>query len=77
MVWRLEQMHMNFLFEQPTECNLHLIKEFYANWDPQDPNSEVKIHGLVVTFSAHNLNVILGTLEADTIPLIQLNITPP
>lgn len=30
-----------------------------------------------MTFLAHDFNVILGTLEADTITLRQLNITPP
>lgn len=36
---------MNFLFEKPTVCNLYLIQEFYVNWDPRDPNSEIKIRG--------------------------------
>lgn len=31
IVRRLEELHMNFLFEQPTQCNLYLIREFYAN----------------------------------------------
>lgn len=67
MVWRLEELYMNFIFEQTTECNLHLIKEFYANWDPRDHNSKRKIHGQVVTFTVHVLNAILGTPEVDTL----------
>lgn len=76
MVRRIEELHMNFLFEKPTEYNVHLIKEFYANWDLRDQNSEVKIHGQV-TFSAHDLNSILGTLEVDSLQLRHLNITLP
>lgn len=48
-----------------------------ANWGPRDPDSEVNIRGWVVTFIAHDLNVHLGTLEADADPLRQLKITPP
>lgn len=59
------------------ECNLHLVREFYANWDPRDLDFEVNIRGHVVTFTAHDLNVLFGALEADIDPLRQLNITPP
>lgn len=66
MVRSIEELHMNFIFEQPTECNTHLIREFYANWDPRDPNLEIKICEKVVTFNAHDLNSILGIHEVDT-----------
>lgn len=68
---------MAFVFDQPMECNLYLLREFYANWDPRDPNHEVKIRGKVVTFTAKDLNDLLGTPEADAVQLRQLIITPP
>ncbi|PHT59911.1 hypothetical protein CQW23_02274 [Capsicum baccatum] len=47
----------------------------FLSMDPRDPSSEVKIHGQVMTFGAHNLNAILGTPEVDSLQLRQLNIT--
>lgn len=55
---------------------MHLIREFYADWDLKDLDSE-KIRGQVVTFSAYDLNAILGTPKADSLKLRQLNITLP
>lgn len=62
-------MHMNFLFEHPTECKLHLIKELYANWEPIDPNSKLKIHWYIVIVMAHVVNEILEIPEVDAVPL--------
>ncbi|KAF3619293.1 hypothetical protein FXO38_20821 [Capsicum annuum] len=45
MVRWIEQLNMNFIFYQPTECNLHLVHKFYAYWDPSDPDHKLKIHG--------------------------------
>lgn len=55
---------------------MHLIRKFYANWDPRYSDSEIKIRGQV-TFSVHDLNATLGTIEADSLALRQLNITHP
>lgn len=43
MVRRIEALDMNFIFHQPTECNLHLVREFYANWDPSHPEHLLKV----------------------------------
>lgn len=60
---------MTFVFHQPTECNLHLVFEFNANWDPRDPHHEVKVHNKVIRFIAANINDLLGVTEADANPL--------
>lgn len=56
---------MNFIFYQPTECNLHLVHDFYANWDPSDPDHELKIRGKKVQFTATDINDLLGIPEAN------------
>lgn len=76
-MWQIEKLSMNFVFDKPTKCNIHLIRVFYVNWDPQNLDFEVQIRGKVVKFEAHYLSAILGTLEADSIQLRQLNIMPP
>lgn len=68
---------MNFLLERPTECSLRLVREFYENWDLWDKDSKVKIKGRVVTFTAHTMNVLVGTLEVDDDPLNLMNIKLP
>lgn len=70
-------MHMTFLFEQPQEYNLHLVREFYSTWDPGEWDLEIKVHGEVLTFTAHDINVLLGTTDVDAEPLKQINIIPP
>lgn len=56
---------------------MHLVREIYANWDPREQDSKVKILGQLVTFRNHDLNVLLGVLDVDTKQLKQLNIIPP
>lgn len=68
---------MNFIFQHPTECNLYLIRDFNANQDLIDPDSEVKIYRQVMSFTEHDLNSILGIHEVDSFQLGQLNTTPP
>ncbi|PHT83989.1 hypothetical protein T459_12432 [Capsicum annuum] len=45
MVQRIEALNMNLIFHQPTECNLHLVREFYANWDPSHSEHLLKVRG--------------------------------
>ncbi|MCD9644868.1 hypothetical protein HAX54_033381 [Datura stramonium] len=73
----IDTVGLNFIFEEPRECNLHLIREFYANWNPTLRSLTVKIRGQVVTFEPHHLNAILGARYTDAHFLRQLNITPP
>lgn len=77
MVQRLEQSSMTFVFTHPTECNLHLVYEFYANWGPQDQDHEVKVCSKVVRFTAADINDFLGVPEAGTYHLRKLIVTPP
>lgn len=60
---------MNFILKKPTNLDLHLIREFYVNWDPRDLYSKVKIHKQVVTFNTYDLNAILGSSNANSLQL--------
>lgn len=77
MVRRIEALHMHFLFEHPTECNLSLVCEFYANWDLRCRDSKVKIRGKVVTFTSNTLNILLGMPKVDAEPLKLMNVELP
>lgn len=68
---------MTFLFEQQFECNLSLVQEFYASWDPWNKDVKVEIKGWVVTFTTNTLNDILGTPMVYSEPLKRLNIETP
>lgn len=37
---------MNLIFHQLTECNLYLVREFYANWDPSHPEHFLRFEGM-------------------------------
>ncbi|PHT27520.1 hypothetical protein CQW23_32874 [Capsicum baccatum] len=62
MIWRIEALNMNFIFHQPTECNLHLVREFYANWDPNHPKHLLKVHWKVIRFTTADVNELLGSV---------------
>lgn len=54
---------MTFVFVQPTDCNLYLIHEFFANWDPKDLYPELKVLGKVIKLTTKVINHLLGVLE--------------
>ncbi|PHU17445.1 hypothetical protein BC332_13140 [Capsicum chinense] len=60
MVQRIEDINMNFIFHQPTECNLHLVREFYSNWDPSHPEHLLKGRRKMIRFTAADINDLLG-----------------
>ncbi|PHU29657.1 hypothetical protein BC332_01750 [Capsicum chinense] len=58
MVQRIEALNINFIFHQPTECNLHLVREFYDNWDPTHPEYFLKF--IVSPTYAHIRHLLCG-----------------
>uniref|UniRef100_M1D8U0 Uncharacterized protein n=1 Tax=Solanum tuberosum TaxID=4113 RepID=M1D8U0_SOLTU len=32
---QIRKLEMEFIFAEPEECNLHMVREFYANWAPE------------------------------------------
>ncbi|MCD7460847.1 hypothetical protein HAX54_044595, partial [Datura stramonium] len=69
---RINTLGMDFIFNKPRECNLHMVRDFYANWDPTLCIHTIKIQGQVIQFEEHPLNAILGTPDTDPHPLRQL-----
>ncbi|KAF3629434.1 hypothetical protein FXO38_05422 [Capsicum annuum] len=76
MVQRIKAININFIFHEPTESNLHLIREFYANWDPNNPDHELKVCGKLIHFTAANINELLGIPEVNPNFLKQFIILP-
>ena len=57
---RLEQVGMGFVFNRPTDCNLHLVRELYANWNPDAPTCLVVVRGSDVILDSLSLTGLLG-----------------
>ncbi|KAG5594767.1 hypothetical protein H5410_035999 [Solanum commersonii] len=54
------------MFEDQGDCNLILVKEFYANWNTKTRfNKTVPIRGKNVKFTSKVLNLFLGTSNCD------------
>ncbi|KAG5576135.1 hypothetical protein H5410_056269 [Solanum commersonii] len=69
---------MEFLFVEPSECNLHLVREFYANWASDACSHVVTVRGVDVPLTLAVIKDIVGTSH-DTNPLVLtgLKIRPP
>ncbi|KAG5631479.1 hypothetical protein H5410_003196 [Solanum commersonii] len=61
----IQELHMELIFDEPTECNLHVVREFYANSVTESRSHFVKVQGIDVTLTPAFLNDIVGT-AADT-----------
>ncbi|KAG5577163.1 hypothetical protein H5410_057297 [Solanum commersonii] len=42
---RIRELGMEFIFADPKECNLHMVWEFYANWEPEARSHYVTVRG--------------------------------
>ncbi|KAH0754921.1 hypothetical protein KY290_025191 [Solanum tuberosum] len=54
-----------FIFDNLGDCNLTLVREFYANWLTETKYKTVPVRGRDVKFSARILNELLGTPNCD------------
>ncbi|KAG5580476.1 hypothetical protein H5410_051103 [Solanum commersonii] len=62
---RLQELHMGFIFQDPTNCNVSVVREFYANWKPDARSHFVTVHS------------VEGNADAPSDVLTGLNISPP
>ncbi|KAH0712429.1 hypothetical protein KY289_008388 [Solanum tuberosum] len=46
---RLQELHMGFIFQDPSECNISVVREFYANWKPDARSHFVTVQGVEST----------------------------
>uniref|UniRef100_M1DH54 Putative plant transposon protein domain-containing protein n=1 Tax=Solanum tuberosum TaxID=4113 RepID=M1DH54_SOLTU len=77
MLRLIRKLHMEFIYAELGECNLHMVREFYANWAPNARSQFVTVRGVNVPITPAGINDILGTPQ-DTDPLVLtgLNIRP-
>uniref|UniRef100_M1E0V4 Putative plant transposon protein domain-containing protein n=1 Tax=Solanum tuberosum TaxID=4113 RepID=M1E0V4_SOLTU len=74
---RLQELHMGFIFQDPSECNVSVVREFYANWKPDARSHFVTVRGVEVPLTPSAINQILGTADAPFDVLMEINISPP
>ncbi|KAG5606880.1 hypothetical protein H5410_028372 [Solanum commersonii] len=61
----IHELGLRFIFENLGDCNLTLVREFYANWLTETKYKTVPVRGEDVKFSAQILNELLGTPNCD------------
>uniref|UniRef100_M1DFB8 Putative plant transposon protein domain-containing protein n=1 Tax=Solanum tuberosum TaxID=4113 RepID=M1DFB8_SOLTU len=71
------ELGLRFIFDHPGDCNLSLVREFYANWLTETKYKTVPIRGRDVKFSARILNELLGTPDCDADDFNRLKEKPP
>ncbi|KAG5615721.1 hypothetical protein H5410_015545 [Solanum commersonii] len=74
---RLQELHMCFIFQDPSECNVSVVREFYANLKPDARSHFVIMRGVEVSLTPVLLNQILGTTDDPPDMLMGINISPP
>uniref|UniRef100_M1D8X4 Putative plant transposon protein domain-containing protein n=1 Tax=Solanum tuberosum TaxID=4113 RepID=M1D8X4_SOLTU len=74
---RLQELHMGFIFQDPSECNISVVREFYANWKPDARSHFVTVRGVEVQLTPSTINQLLGTADSPADVLTAINISPP
>ncbi|KAG5619740.1 hypothetical protein H5410_004958 [Solanum commersonii] len=62
----LQELHMGFIFQGPSECNISVVREFYANWKPDAHSHFVTVRDVEVPLTPSAINQILGTTDASS-----------
>ncbi|KAH0712076.1 hypothetical protein KY289_008035 [Solanum tuberosum] len=70
------ELGLRFIFDNSGDCNLTLVREFYANWLTETKYKIVPVRGKDVKFSARILNELLGTPNYDLDELNNLKDKP-
>ncbi|MCE3050208.1 hypothetical protein HAX54_046630 [Datura stramonium] len=65
------------MFDVPGDCNLNMVREFLANWMPKERQNQVKIRGQIIDYAPKALNRLLGTLNVDPQPFVDMVKKPP
>ncbi|KAH0679034.1 hypothetical protein KY284_020119 [Solanum tuberosum] len=73
----VNDLGLRFIFENPGDCNLTLVREFYANWLTETKYKTMLVRGKDVRFSARILNELLGTPNCDPDEFNGLKDKPP
>ncbi|MCD7454131.1 hypothetical protein HAX54_023549 [Datura stramonium] len=65
IVERLHTLGLDFVFNDPGECNLNMVRKFLVNWDPKKRSNQVNIQGKIVNFLLVVLKRLLGSPSID------------
>ncbi|MCD7458900.1 hypothetical protein HAX54_039572 [Datura stramonium] len=74
---RLITLGLGFVFDARGDCNLNMVREFFANWMPKERSNQVKIRGQIIAFVPISLNRLLGTPHVDPQPFVNIVKKPP
>lgn len=55
---------MGFIFQDPSECNVSMVRDFYANWKPDSMSHFVTVQGVEGPMTPSVINQILGTNDS-------------
>ncbi|MCD9644495.1 hypothetical protein HAX54_032720, partial [Datura stramonium] len=76
--YKLRELGVGYIFAEPEECNITLVREFYAKWDTSfGESTKVKIRGQVVQFTYKRFNAFLGKPVVDHSEYFVLLERPP
>ncbi|KAG5576268.1 hypothetical protein H5410_056402 [Solanum commersonii] len=56
---QIRELQMDFIFAELEECNLHMVRVFYANWAPEARSHFVTVRGFNVPITPSSINDIL------------------
>ncbi|MCD9639978.1 hypothetical protein HAX54_024989, partial [Datura stramonium] len=62
----VHELGQGYVFPEPEECNLTLVRKFYENWNTSyGESTNIKVQDQVVRFTTRSYNVFLGTPVVD------------
>ncbi|XP_070045350.1 uncharacterized protein [Nicotiana tomentosiformis] len=69
-IWRgINDLGLSYVFKNTRDINVNLVREFYAGFDPKDPEQLVPIRGRLIDFSASAICNFLGAPDVPQEPL--------
>lgn len=74
---RIRELRLGFIIEEHTECILHLVCEFFANWELDKRSHVGTVRCTIISLDPMLITNLLGTEEASPHVLARLNIPPP
>ncbi|KAK4706687.1 hypothetical protein R3W88_033753 [Solanum pinnatisectum] len=60
---QIRELWMKYIFAEPAKCNLHMVREFYANWAPEAKSHYVTVRGRNVPITPTYINDILAIVK--------------
>ncbi|KAH0714807.1 hypothetical protein KY284_007712 [Solanum tuberosum] len=74
--WHKSHTKAKYFSDDPSECNVSVVRKFYANWKPDARSHFVTVRGVEVPITLSAINQILRTTDAPSDSLTGININP-